>query len=81
MGSRIHLIDLGDGNDIFNGGKHSEKVIDGQGVDTYKLGAGNDLFAPVPESGASGDDNVARWPGHRRFLPDFKRCSHDYQFG
>jgi len=57
------LIDLGDGNDVFNGGKHGEQVIDGQGVDTYKLGAGNDLFAPVPESGASGDDNVAGGPG------------------
>lgn len=52
------LIDLGDGNDVFNGGKHGEIVGDGPGTDLYKLGAGNDTFAPVPESGVSGDDKV-----------------------
>jgi Ca2+-binding RTX toxin-like protein len=37
-------IDLGAGDDIFNGGKNAESVRDDLGTDTYKFGAGNDLF-------------------------------------
>ena len=34
-------IDLGAGDDTFNGGKHTESVRDDLGTDTYKLGGGN----------------------------------------
>jgi hypothetical protein len=37
-------IDLGAGDDIFNGGKNAESVRDDLGTDTYKFGAVNDLF-------------------------------------
>lgn len=64
-GTVFGTINLGDGNDIFNGGKHSEIVADGPGTDTYKLGGGNDQFVPVPDSGTSGDDTVDGGPGAR----------------
>jgi peptidase M10/serralysin-like protein len=59
----VFLVDLGDGNDVFNGGKFGEIVKDGPGTDTYKLGGGNDQFAPVPNAGVSGDDTVNGGPG------------------
>jgi Ca2+-binding RTX toxin-like protein len=59
----VSLVDLGDGNDVFNGGKFLEGVRDGPGTDSYKLGAGNDFFLAQPASGASGDDFVNAGPG------------------
>jgi len=47
-------IDLGAGDDVFNGGKHAEKVSDAAGTDTYKLGGGNDTFRAT-SSAPSGD--------------------------
>ena len=50
------IIDLGAGDDIFNGGKRAEKVRDNAGTDTYKLGGGNDtFFAVYTSSSPSGD--------------------------
>ena len=37
-------IHLGDGADTFLGGKYSDHVYDEAGIDSYKLGAGNDEF-------------------------------------
>ncbi len=38
------VVDLGDGNDTFNGGAYAEKVKDGNGGDIYRLGAGDDHY-------------------------------------
>lgn len=38
------LIDLGNGNDTFNGGAFAETVKDGNGGDIYRLGGGNDRY-------------------------------------
>lgn len=64
---KVGFIELGDGNDIFNGGKYGEFVKDGPGTDTYKLGAGNDTFSAVPDAGVSGDDTVNGGPGTDSF--------------
>jgi len=48
---------MGAGDDKFTGGNQSEIVYDQAGKDSYKLGAGNDLFHAVFDAG-SGDANV-----------------------
>ena len=40
-------IDLGSGNDIFNGGNKAEVVDDSYGADSYKLGGGNDTYVSL----------------------------------
>src|SRR4029077_16367117 len=37
-------IELGSGNDTFNGGNKAEVALDRYGADTYKLGGGNDTY-------------------------------------
>lgn len=41
-------VELGDGNDIFNGGKNAECVRDNNGADTYKFGGGSDFYIAQP---------------------------------
>jgi Ca2+-binding RTX toxin-like protein len=41
------LIDLGAGEDQFNGGKHAENVRGGVGNDTINLGGGNDIYSTI----------------------------------
>lgn len=58
VGHKIHHglvlgeILMGDGNDIFVGGKFHESVSDEGGKDKYKLGAGDDDFHAAGEAGA-----------------------------
>lgn len=41
-GTASGVIDMGDGNDRFFGGKNAELIIDTNGADVFKLGGGND---------------------------------------
>lgn len=57
-GTVTGTINLGAGDDIFNGGKHAEKVGDNAGTDTYNLGRGNDVFLAVYTSSTSSGDGA-----------------------
>ena len=52
------VIDLGNGDDHFNGGASSETVRDGNGSDVYKLGGGNDIYISGVAGGANDVDTV-----------------------
>jgi Ca2+-binding RTX toxin-like protein len=57
-------IDFGDGTDTFIGGAHAEKLIDGNGSDTVKLGGGNDTYLAVKIGGGTdGTDTIAGGKG------------------
>jgi hypothetical protein len=57
-GTVTGTIHLGGGDDIFNGGKHAEKVQDAAGTDTYNLGRGSDVFRAVYTSSTSSEDGA-----------------------
>jgi Ca2+-binding RTX toxin-like protein len=52
------IIDLGEGDDIFNGGKHAEKIRDRDGTDTYNFGGGNDTYFAVYTSASPSNDGT-----------------------
>lgn len=47
---------MGEGDDVFKGGALHERVVDGGGKDTYKLGGGDDVFTSNGTN--AGDGNV-----------------------
>jgi Ca2+-binding RTX toxin-like protein len=49
------VVDLGVGDDHFNGGANAESVIDGAGADVYKLGGGNDTYLAAGGPGDATD--------------------------
>ena len=53
-------IDLGNGNDIFNGGNNSESLIDNGGSDTMTFGGGDDVYHALNINmiGADGIDSL-----------------------
>ncbi|MEZ5874685.1 MAG: calcium-binding protein [Hyphomicrobiales bacterium] len=53
-------IDLGAGDDIFQGGNKGELVVAGQGADVIKLGGGNDTYLAFSAGvgGTNADDNI-----------------------
>jgi serralysin len=50
------FIDLGVGDDHFNGGNKSELVLDAGGSDSYKLGGGGDTY--FADGGGTGTDTI-----------------------
>jgi Ca2+-binding RTX toxin-like protein len=46
-GTVVGLVDLGDGDDHFNGGAHAETFRDSPGTENCKLGGGNDTYLAV----------------------------------
>jgi Ca2+-binding RTX toxin-like protein len=57
-GSVVGVINLGAGDDHFNGGANSETIQDGNGSDVYKFGGGNDTYISGVNGGASDVDTV-----------------------
>ena len=49
---------LDGGADTFIGGAKAEIVSDGDGADSYKLGAGNDIFIASGQTGSDGNDTA-----------------------
>jgi hypothetical protein len=52
------LVALGGGDDVFVGSARRDSVIDGAGADTYRLGAGDDLFFATSSGPLDGADFV-----------------------
>jgi hypothetical protein len=57
-GKVIGTINLGGGNDHFNGGANAETVKDSDGSDVYKFGGGNDTYIALNGGAADGTDIV-----------------------
>jgi len=57
-GTVTGVIDLGEGDDIFNGGKRAETLRDRDGTDTYKFGGGNDTYLAVYTSSSPSGDGI-----------------------
>jgi hypothetical protein len=55
-GSILGIVDLRFGDDIFNGGGKSERVLDGDGADIVNLGGGVDTYIATGNKGADGID-------------------------
>ncbi len=49
------IIDLGTGNDTFNGGANAETVKDGDGADVINLRGGNDIYIATGNTGIGQD--------------------------
>jgi len=57
-GTVFGTIIMGDGDDVFTGGNQVDKVMDGMGHDTYKLGGGNDTFIAIDTTHDAATDDI-----------------------